>query len=267
MANTFIRVHPYSAADADAVIGEMCREEAYSTHVARPQAPDPELAARLREQIAAYMATPERYIDHEGRQIERKRRPDARCLVAGVASHPVPLGKVTKAEAESWIADMKAQVKREWPGQPIEFKVHIDEGYLHVHFALVGDANRLHPGLRAERDENGKRKTGKRSNDYRKGVTAFVDRYHDAVARPRGWARKSDKPTPWRIKDRALRDKAVELEKQLKELEKQVKAKPELQPQLDKLSAAYGSIWSSAKKQHWPRPETNAGFRPKPKTM
>lgn len=262
MANTFIRVHAYGGKSAHAVIGEMCREPEFSAHVAAPQATDPETAKMLREAIKDYMAEPERYVDHEGREIERKRRHDAKCLIAGVASHPTPIKKLKRDDGLDWRADLKKHLAREWPGQRIIMKTHIDEGFLHVHFAIVGDANQLHPGLRAER-EGGKRKAGKRSTDYRAGTSAFVDRYHEAVAAPRGWARKTEKITPWRIKDRAVREQVLDLQARIKDLEHAAtKAQDlKLQTQIVQAQAALGSVWASAKKEHFARPATNAGAR------
>ena len=86
--------------------------------------------------------------------------------------------------------------------------VHFDENHPHIHFFIVGDAQRLHPGMRAEIDPT----TDRRSRDnkwriaqHKAGLKAWLDDYYQAVARRHDLDRKSGSRPTWRIKDRQLR--------------------------------------------------------------
>ena len=93
MATLFIRAHTYTADKAGGILDEADRQPDACTHVDQPQRPKwlGGNAATVRQKIADYMATRESLTLKNGQEATRKRRHDARCLVAGVFSYPVPV--------------------------------------------------------------------------------------------------------------------------------------------------------------------------------
>ena len=96
--------------------------------------------------------------------------------------------------------------------------VHLDESHPHLHYFVVGDANKTHPGLSA-RYTDGIRLESKKEKDrrYRNAMTQFLDDYHLEVCSRFGMARKTQVGSTCRIRDRGMANRIKQLEKQLVE--------------------------------------------------
>lgn len=249
----FIRAHAYSAKDVERILGEANREPGFHDHVEKPKRPTwiGGSAADVRADVEGYMTVPEKMTLKDGQRTERKRRKDARCLVAGVATWPETIkelkmvpNKAARAEKDAligeWISDSMRYLQQKY-GPSVIFCVHTDESHPHFHFFVVGDAPRLHPGCAAE-FVDGKRLTDnkERMKRHKEALSKWGDEYQDHVARHYGMTRKGAKPEPaWRIKDRVVRLALVEMDKQIKAL--QARLEQDSRPELH---AALGGIFN-----------------------
>jgi hypothetical protein len=142
----------------------------------------------------------------------RKQRSDSRCLVDCVFSYPVDMETLRHATAADsqvaahWLEDTLDFAYAEFSSDSIKGAVlHLDETYLHVHCFMVGSADRIHPGLKAER-ENGRRiEDGKeRVKRHRRALSEFLDRFQQRVGNKYGHQRKGNRRPFERIESRAI---------------------------------------------------------------
>jgi hypothetical protein len=95
---------------------------------------------------------------------------------------------------------------------------HVDESHPHIHFFVVGDAQRLHPGMKNELVNNNRLVVpAERIAAHRAGLKSWLDDFHTHVGQPCGLQRKLDSRPTWRIKDRGTRSKLFEIDKALAE--------------------------------------------------
>lgn len=241
MAKTqFARAQAYSATSKTTIQGvldEASRMPEACTHVERPQPPTWVAGSRaaVEAAIARHMSEGATVRLKDGKELKRKRRSDHRSLVAGVLSHPLPMndlrsqgGVREKMDAikradlvKRWRDDAVAWLKKQWGDKLVAVVEHRDESHPHLHFFVVGDAQRLHPGLRAELVD------GVRSDDakqrrvaHRAALSAWLDAYHRDVGQRHGMERGDGSSRPiWRIKDRTVRAKLNEFSKRIEALE------------------------------------------------
>jgi hypothetical protein len=161
----FARVEAFRFTDVARIVGEASRVPEYCRHVERPEEPTWVLgsAERVVNLANAIMAVPCTYTQRDGKKAKRKRRHDFRCLVAGFCSWPMDIVtyralKLQDPEAWNrerlrivrWIESTNAWLRRVFGNRLAAVLLHLDESHPHIHFVCVGDARRLHPGLRAE---------------------------------------------------------------------------------------------------------------------
>lgn len=98
--------------------------------------------------------------------------------------------------------------------------MHTDEGYPHLHFFCAGDANALHPGLRAE-FVDGRRLTSRKEKQsrYKAAMRELLDDFHVEVASHFGLERRGVSAPMPRIKSRPLALRILKLEKRMQELQ------------------------------------------------
>jgi hypothetical protein len=223
----FLRAHAYNVKRTEGVLAEAARVPEACSHVQSPKAPrwiegSPDAVRRA---IDEHMKTGTEVRLKSGRVISRRRPPAHRCLVAGVASFPVPMFEVEQSKQawqqfSAWANDTLRHLRSRYGESMVASVVHLDESHPHIHFFIVGDAQRLHPGMRAEIDPT----SGKRSRDnkwriaqHKAGLKAWLDDYYLAVARHHDLDRKIGSRPTWRIKDRQLRSGLEALKGQLLE--------------------------------------------------
>ena len=89
-----------------------------------------------------------------------------------------------------------------------------DESHVHIHYFAVGDAQRIHPGLRAELVNNIRiENPQERFAAHKNGLRAWLDDYYLSVCKSFGMIRNSGARPAWRIKDRRIRATIIELDK------------------------------------------------------
>jgi Plasmid recombination enzyme len=224
MSNQFVRLEPYSHARAASILAEAAREPEFCQHVREPSTPRWILGSQ-KEVLSAmetYMARPVPIRYPNGAVGMRKQRRDHRCLVAGVASWPDPVEVVRRGSNEQgkllyeWAQQTLYWLDKQFGKDLIAAVVHLDESHPHIHYFVVGDANKTHPGLRA-RYADGIRLESKKEKDrrYRNSMTQFLDDYHLEVGSRFGMARKTRVGTTCRIRDRGLASRVKQLEARL----------------------------------------------------
>ncbi len=172
-----------------------------------------------------------------GQEATRKRRMDHRSLVAGVLSHPLPMNDLREAlkrspreffklsdQVERWRDESIAWLKEQWGNKLVAVAEHHDESHPHLHFFVAGDAQRLHPGLRAELSEGGTRAdkadATQRREAHKAGLRAWLDDYHRQVTQRHGMERGDGSSRPvWRLANRQMRSKLHEFEQRIKAIE------------------------------------------------
>ncbi len=109
-------------------------------------------------------------------------------------------------------------VSRKWGDHVAAVLFHTDESHPHMHFLVVGDATRLHPGLAAEwRDGQRIESRKEKVAAYKAAMARLLDEYHAAVGAACGLSRcVGSQPRP-RIRDRALAARMLEVERRLQE--------------------------------------------------
>jgi hypothetical protein len=192
----------------------------------------------------------------DGTVHERKQRGDGRCLVAGFCSNPMLTSDMkTKEDAEKIKAWLEASIEflKEKYGKKLKgVCLHLDESHPHLHFFVVGNAQRLHVGLAAELVNNKRIEDPQtRMDAYKQGCKDFLDAYSEQVGIKHGMERKLDAKPAWRIKDRGLRSQVFELDKRISALEIRVDANPDSGgngSDIDDLKQERNNIYDSAEK-------------------
>ncbi len=223
MSSQFLRVEAFSRVIATSILAEASREPDYCRHVRQMPNANWIMGSQLEvsSAIETYMAQPVPIQYPNGKLALRKQRRDHRCLVAGVASWPEPVDIVRKGmqrarAVRDWIQGTLHWLDRKFGERFVAAVLHLDESHPHIHFFVVGDANKTHPGLRA-RYENGVRIESKKEKDrrYRNALTQFLDDYHLNVCADFGMVRKTRLGSICRIKDRGLANRVLQLEARL----------------------------------------------------
>lgn len=229
----FFRIEAFPFPRVDAVLAEACRETDYCRHVEEPDKPMWVVgsAGRVAAAVQHFMQTPATYLGPNGRQASRKRRRDARCLIGGVCSWPTAMAEIRRlarsdqhaADRElrrirEWVKMTRDWVSRKWGDHVAAVLFHTDESHPHMHFLVVGDATRLHPGLAAEwRDGQRIESRKEKVAAYKAAMARLLDEYHAAVGAACGLSRcVGSQPRP-RIRDRALAARMLEVERRLQE--------------------------------------------------
>jgi hypothetical protein len=226
MSSQFIRLEPYSAAAVRRIVAEADREPEFCKHVAQPQKPRWFVGSSqsILDQVAAHMATSTPIKRRDDTLAQRKRRTDHRCLVAGVASWPDSIewfscskDRERAAQVREWVNATIAWLQRRFDAALAGVVFHTDENYPHLHFFCAGDANDLHPGLRAE-FEDGRRLSSKteKQRRYKAAMRAFLDDYHAQVAGHFQLERHTGQSSTPRIKDRAAALRILRLEQRMR---------------------------------------------------
>lgn len=229
MPSQFIRLEAYSSAHVGRILAEANREPEFCKHVSQPRAPKWWIGSSqsVLHQVAAHMATSTPIQRRDGTIAQRKRRTDHRCLVAGVASWPDSVGLLSNSrdqerskQLHAWVLATNAWLRERFDAALAAVVSHADESYPHLHFFCAGDANDLHPGLRAEFE--GGRRLGSKSEKqhrYKAAMRAFLDDYHAQVASHFQLERHTRQPSAPRIKDRAAALRILRLEQRMRILD------------------------------------------------
>jgi len=224
----FARCHAYSIKKVDGVLNEVDRTPGFISHVEKPEVPEWFIGARsaVVQAISSYMAKPAHIQYPKGRAGERKQRKDHRCLVAGTISWPdtVLTCRAATYSRESRELYMKWQdkliewLRKQFGSNLIAACAHMDESHPHIHFFVVGDAQRMHPGMKNELVNNKRIEVkADRYAAHKSGLKAWVDDFFSDVGQYCGLQRKIGSRPVWRIKDRAIRARLVEIDRALKE--------------------------------------------------
>ena len=224
MAAQFIRIEAFSAKEVYRISAEANREDGFCSHVEKPKPPKWLVGCVEDVKIAVddYMDTLTPITYRSGKKSTRKRRSDHRCLLGGVTSWPVPVkdfgeqNSTEKKRFQDWVWASKSWLETRFGENLKGIVVHGDEGYFHLHFFVVGDANQHHPGLAAEfvdgvrlssRSEKGIR--------YVSAMQTFLDEAHEAVGSKYGLDRSLGGNSLPRIKDRATYMRVRALQKEI----------------------------------------------------
>lgn len=251
----FARVHAYSSLKASGVLDEAERIPGCCGHVESPRPADWLVGSRADVQAAIekHIQTTANLRLRSGRTVQRKRKATHRCLVAGTVSHPSSMQLVWTDQAEKrlvakWISDTKNWLLSMFDDRLTGICLHTDESHPHLHFFVVGDAQRLHPGMRAEVDES----TGTRHTDnqermrrHKAGLRAWLDNYQSVVGSMNNLVRSTGARETWRIKDRGTRAEIVKLHSQIDQV-------LDLQ-QRERLQASVDALYNEAEKVARPR--------------
>lgn len=248
----FIRCHAYPVSKIVGVLAEASRHPDFCAHVEDPKEPQwPTGSPRLVElAIDEYMSKSAPVLTKNGTLVQRKRRRDHRCLVAGVVTWP---DSVVICRSSDYPPDkvkalkLWSQLSKEWLFEQFAENLiavcsHVDESHPHLHFFIVGDAQRLHPGMRSELVNNKRLEVSvERYIAHKKGLKAWLDDFHLHVGQPCGLLRSLGSRPTWRIKDRGTRSKLLDIDKALAD-------RPciEIQKQRDE-------VWDSELKTNFPR--------------
>lgn len=240
MPAQFIRVEAFSAKEVSRISAEANREEGFCSHVETPKPPKwiNGSVKDLKIAVNDYMATRTAITYKGGKKSSRKRRSDHRCLIGGVTSWPVPVKDFFKQDLaaqerfEEWVWASKAWLETRFGENLKAIVAHRDEGFLHLHFFVVGDANQLHPGLAAEFVDGVRlRSRLEKRKRYVAAMQNFLDEAHTAVGCKFNMDRVlARKPVP-RIKDRST---YLQIRALREKIEKD--AIPEMAGELDKVS-------------------------------
>lgn len=188
-----------SARTARDILSEAARLPSHSRHVDEPQKPVALITNGTRRGPDYVLALLEERVLRARDSRGRKIRKDAHLLIAGVASYPGTHDDVERdpARYKEWGRATLAFLHAEYGEHLISAVLHRDETRPHIHFYLVPSesdftAGALHPGQAAARPFT-KSQVRERQSAYRDAMTAFLDRYHAAVAHL-GLTRTGGKP-------------------------------------------------------------------------
>lgn len=218
----FLRAHAYTSATTSDILAEADRVPGYTYHLQHPSAPNWVIGSRAGVQVAlsAYMAKPQVWTPKHGRAVTRKRRHDHRCLVAGVISYPEPVESLRKTGTQEradrfriWYEKTIIWLKEQYASALAGLCFHLDESHPHFHFFVVGDAQRLHPGLKNELVNNHRLENRvERTTAYKKGVRLWLTDYQSAVGMFCGLVYKKVSKPAWRVKDRATHQQIARID-------------------------------------------------------
>ena len=208
----FARLEARKCSQAQDLLMEADRVPSHCSHVA-----DPKPVAWIRGNplavhaaIAELISAGQSVTGKDGKIRTRAVRHDFRGLIDCVMSYPIATeivesaGHEQKDEFREWVADTTAFMDQEFAEKLIAACVHVDESHLHQHYYVVGPAQHIHPGLRAEIESGRRIEDGKeRVRRYRQGVKDFLDRYHAQVSSRYGHLRRGNGQALARIRDRA----------------------------------------------------------------
>jgi hypothetical protein len=223
----FARAQAYSTSTLDAVLSEADREPGFTAHIPAVKPPVWRMGSKqaVDNAIVKYMSEPAPVRLKSGKLAYRKRRKDHRCLTAGVLSWPDPTADFSsgnpllKIKFQSWLDKTQKWLDKQYGENLVAVCLHTDESHPHIHFFVVGDAQRLHPGLRAELiNDNRIVDPAARMLAHKSGLKSWLDDYQDSVGQHYGMERTLNARPAWRIQDRATREKLFQIDKQLKAL-------------------------------------------------
>lgn len=260
-----LRAQAYSTGKVSGVLDEASRVPEASTHVADPQPPQWLLGSR--EIVEAAVVEHQQEVLQivqmaDGTVRHRKRRKDARCLVAGIASHPLAMSAMNNSNAEgvkSWVNDTLSWLKTQFGKHLKGCVLHLDESHPHLHYFVVGDAQRLHPGMRGE--VKGKTRIADpviRMEAHKQGLRSFLDDYHTNVGVRHGLARSLGSKPAWRVLDRGVRQQIFDMDKRIIALEshfvKEINfRKPSEIAAIASVKAVRDQLWDGQRKVNRPR--------------
>lgn len=223
MRSQFLRAHAYSVRKIQGVLDEADRNVEATGHIKNPKTAIWILGTRAEVDLAVneYMRKLSS-IDTGKIKYKRKKRKDHRCLTAGVVSWPISIQQFiddiekqeeNKKEILAWRDKTMDWLKNQYNESLKGVCMHIDESHFHIHFFVVGDAQRIHPGLRAELVDNIRIADPKRRFvAHKKGLTLWLDDYHAAVGKLFSLSRKENSKPSWRILDRRIRETLIKLD-------------------------------------------------------
>lgn len=224
MSSQFLRAKPYSIKKIKGVLDEADRQPNAISHIEKPLKVEWYLGSRDEVDLAVrnYMLLPTIVQQNSGKY-QRAKRKDHRCLTAGVSSWPVSIAQFISDESQKkerfiafrkWRDETLKWLAKQFGDNLKGICLHYDESHLHIHFFVVGDAQRIHPGLRAELVDNVRiENPPDRYAAHKKGLKAWLDDYHLSVCKPLGLARNLNSKPVWRVKDRRIRAMLIELDK------------------------------------------------------
>jgi hypothetical protein len=244
----FARVHTYTPKTLGGILAEADRQEGATSHIEAPKPPKWITGSRdaVIHAVDKYMAQPATVRLKNGQFATRKRRSDHRCMIAGVLSWPDSIADLNhapldKIRANQWIEKSCAWLKQQYGEDLIAVCLHTDESHPHLHFFVVGDAQRIHPGMRAELVDDSRMTDNKaRMVAHKAGLKSWLNDYHESVNQHFGLERTLNARPAWRIKDRGTREKLFEIDKQLK-------ARPDID-----IQAQRNAIWDDSEKTERP---------------
>ena len=248
----FARCSPFPAGKTSDVLAEADRHPDFIPHVENPQRPTWVIGSRLavEQAITSYMAEPAKVKMRKDRILNRKRRLDHRCLVGGIVSWPDSIEMChdknypqERLDAlKLWNQKTLIWLRKQFHDNLIAVCIHMDESHPHFHFFVVGDAQRLHPGMKNELvDDTRLVVPADRFVAHKAGLTVWLDDFHVDVGQPCGLQRSLRARPTWRIKDRGTRARLFKIDKALAE-----RPDSDLQLQQDE-------IWDSEVKTQRPR--------------
>lgn len=241
MAAQFLRIEAFSAKQVMRICAEANRDEGFCSHVEVPKPPSWMIGCveDVKNAVNEHMNTFTPIRHKSGRVSTRRRRADHRCLIGGVTSWPIKNKDFLKQDLigrkrfQDWVWASKAWLETRFGENLIAMVAHADEGYLHLHFFVVGDANQLHPGLAAEFSEGVR--LGSRLEKRVRYVAAmqnFLDEAHAEVGSKFDLERALGGKSMPRIKDRATYLQIRALREQI-----EAHAVPELQSNLSRIAS------------------------------
>lgn len=248
----FLRCHAYQSTKIGDVLAEADRQPGFISHILKPDVPVWSLGSpnEVRSAIAAHMTKSAPVQSKNGTLVNRKRRRDHRCLVAGTISWPNSIAECLskdypreKMEAlKKWYQQSRDWLQKQFGDKLIGLCVHRDESHPHIHFFVVGDAQRLHPGMKNELVDNKRMVVpADRFVAHKLGLKAWLDDFHVDVGQQCGLERSLGSRPAWRIKDRGTRARLFEIDKALSE-----RPDTSIQQQRD-------GVWDSELKTQMPR--------------
>lgn len=191
----FISIQEYSRFEnvkkeqfsASQVINESCRTEGFCPHVETPQKPKMIYGEHPLKMVKDLELLAENMETKQGRKL----RKDARIMMAGVASYPIPMKEfddITKdLKFRKWLKMTEEFLKRRFGGNLKSIVLHLDESCAHIHFVCHDKSENLslkkiHPGMIEEAKEKKKTKRAKTAA-FKRGLSEFQKDYHLTVSR------------------------------------------------------------------------------------
>ncbi len=183
----------------DGILGELVRRPGFYPHVPEPKQPE-----------IIFGSDPEAVWEEAYHQAaQAQERPGVRLrstgliMAVGVISYPVARSIVEEdpeemQKCESWFADSRAFIKKEFGDRLKLIVYHRDEAYPNWHFALIPqlDTDRrlrigeVHPGFRAEQEARARRESPRaQAKAHEHAMSEFIDRFHFEVAMNYGHTR------------------------------------------------------------------------------